>query len=227
MKKYVLMALSALLLLQACKKDGNETPEKPLPVIPPVPVQESQKAVTGVTVNNNGIVYTQINQELSYNKFITIDANADGKNDFYFTSVLIYHDEQAHMYLLASPVSKNGGKLQLDEREELVMNGMWAKPMDAGTVINASPAAHTIWSNFMIKGVTLDVIDKGTPDKTFNGPWVGKQDKYLALQIRSDDQVHYGWVRVSHNAGEQRLVLTGYAYNASPAEAINAGQTLK
>jgi len=228
MKKYVMLAISALLALQACKKDNQQAPEEqPLKEIPQIPVQENQKAITGITVDNNGIVYTQINQELSYNKFITIDADGNGQNDFYFTSVLIYHDNQSHMYLLASPVSKAGGKLQLDTLQELVMNGMWAKPLDAGTNINSTAQPNCVWSSFMIKGVTLDVIDNSPQAKTFNGPWVGKADKYLAIQLRINGKIHNGWVRISHTAGEQRMVLTGYAYNATPVETIKAGQTLK
>lgn len=223
-----MLAISALLALQACKKDNNNaTPNEPLTAIPQIPPQENQKAVTGITENNNGIIYTQINQELSYNKFITIDADGNGQNDFYFTSVLIYHDNQAHMYLLASPVSKAGGKIQLDTLQELVMNGMWAKPLDAGTSINATAQPNCIWSSFMIKGVTLDVIDNTPNAKTFYGPWVGKADKYLAIQVRINGAIHNGWVRISHTVGEQRMILTGYAYNATPVEAIKAGQTLK
>jgi hypothetical protein len=228
MKKYLILTLSAAILFGACKKEKNAQPqpEEKLTTIPAVPAQESQTALTGQTVNNNGIVYTQFNQALSYNKFLTIDMNGDGKNDFYFTSVLIY-DGQSHLFLTASPVSKNGGMLQLDNTLELVTNGMWAKPLDAGTEIGATTGANTIWSNFMIKGVALDVAETSTSNKTFNGLWVGKADKYLAARIRINGNDHFGWIRMSHSAGEERLILTGYAYNSVAGEPIKAGQTLK
>lgn len=229
MKKYLLTAMCAALFFSSCKKENNlqvQPDEKPT-TIPTIPAQENQQAITGVTVNNNGIVYTQFNQELSYNKFLTVDVDGNGKNDFYFTSVLIYHDKQAHMYLTASPISENGGMLQLDETQELVMNAMWAKPLNADTEIYSTPGSNTIWSNFMVKGVALDVVDTGVPVKIFNGPWVNRQDKYLAMRIRINGAVHYGWLRMSHSAGEQRMVLTGYAYNTVTGESIKAGQTLK
>jgi len=229
MKKYLIMALSAAFLFSSCKKEANiqTKPDEVLTTIPAIPTQEGQQAITGVTANNNGIIYTQFNQELSYNKFLTVDANGDGKNDFYFTSVLIYGDGLSHLYLTASPVSKNGGMLQLDDRQELVTNGMWAKPLDAGSDIGPNVGANTIWSNFMIKGVALDVAENEARVKSFNGLWVGKQDKYLALRIRINNNNHYGWVRISHSANEERMVLTGYAYNAVAGEIIKAGQTLK
>jgi hypothetical protein len=229
MNKYVILALSAAFILSSCRKDNDTKPEpdEVLTTIPAVPAQEGQQPITGITANNNGIVYTQFNKELSYNKFLTIDADGNGENDFYFTSVLIYHDGQSHLYLTASPVSKNGGMLQLDETQELLTNGMWTRPLDAGAEIGSTPGPNTIWSNFMIKGVALDVVETTSGGKTFNGPWVGKQDKYLALRIRINGAVHYGWVRMSHSANEERLILTGYAYNSVAGEKIKAGQTLK
>jgi len=229
MKKYLILAFSAIVTFSSCKKetDIQAKPDEVLTTIPAIPAQEGQQALKGVTSNNNGIIYTQFNQELSYNKFLTIDADGDGNNDFYFTSVLIYYDGQSHMYLMASPVSKNGGMLQLDDRQELVTNGMWAKPHDAGTEIGPNTGANTIWSNFMIKGVALDVAESSARIKSFDGLWVGKQDKYLALRIRINNAYHYGWVRISHSANEERMVLTGYAYNTVPGETIKAGQTLK
>jgi hypothetical protein len=229
MKTLMTLVLSAAILFSSCSKDPDTEPKsgEALTTNPAVPAQEGQQAITGVTANNNGIVYTQFNKELSYNKFLTIDVDGNGENDFYFTSVLIYYDGQSHLYLTASPVSKNGGMLQLDETQELVTNGMWARPLDAGAEIAPAPGANTIWSNFMIKGVALDVAETSSHVKTFNGPWVGKQDKYLALRIRINGAVHYGWVRMSHTTSEERLVLTGYAYNTVAGEKIKAGQTLK
>lgn len=227
MKKIFITLLSTLLVFQACKKEKNDRPIPPKPAIPHVAEQEREAPVTGITINTGGIVYTQINRELGYNKFITIDADQNGKNDFYLGSVLIYHGGMAHMYLFGSPVSANGGKLLVDNSEELEINGLWAKPLDAETTIGSNTPNNTAWENFFVKGLLLDVVDIGNNEHTFKGQWIGKQDKYLAMQVRINQQYHYGWIRISHTAGEQQLVVTGFAYNAKAGESIKAGQTLK
>jgi hypothetical protein len=221
MKKQLTLLTLCALLFGACKKDNVE---KETPKIITVPEQETQQAVVGTPVTTNGISYTEMNQQVAYNKFITLDADKNGQNDFYFTSVLIYHDSQAHMYLMASPVSKSGAKLMLDSRQELVMNGMWAAPLNEGTEISATATTNNIWSNFMIKGVALNVIDHGTAVKTYQGPWVGTNNKYLATQIVINGQVHYGWVKITQTANEAAITITGFAYNTTAGAKILAGQ---
>lgn len=218
MKNYFWLP-ALILLFQACEKE--KAPDQV--IIPEIPSQETQAPSTGTTVNNGSISYTTINQELAYNKFIALDVDNNGKNDFYFTSVLIYHGGQSHLYLLASPVSANGGKLLLDDTEELVMNGMWAKPLNAGTGISPVVSGNTVWSNYMVKGVVLDVIQDNS--NLFNGPWVGKQDYYMAIQVLISGKAHYGWVRISHTVNEERIIISGFAYNTVAEEGINAGQS--
>lgn len=222
MKKYLLMALTAMLLLEACSKQKNEKPE---PCLPQIPAEETQQPANGTTATHNGIVHTQLNQELAYNKFVTIDVDNNGKNDLYFASVLIY-DGQSHLYLLASPVSASGAKLLLNNDEELIMNGMWLRPLDANIEIKAETDAHAEWNNFFTKGVVLDVIDNSPQSSTFNGPWVAKGDKYLAMQVIIAGNIHYGWVRLSHTVNESRVLIKDFAYNTTPGASIKAGQTM-
>ncbi|AMR31656.1 hypothetical protein A0256_09585 [Mucilaginibacter sp. PAMC 26640] len=178
----------------------------------------------GTTATKNSIVYTQINQQLSYNKFITIDADHNGKNDFYFTSVLIGQDNQSHLFLMASPVSASGAKLLLDVSQELVV-GFWGKPVDADMQIGAAEPANTSWSNYLTKGMMLDVIENSQQGDLYDGPWVAKADKYLAMQIIISGKVHYGWIHFTHNVNEKRMMILGFAYNDVAGAAIKAGQT--
>jgi hypothetical protein len=220
MKTNLTLVLGAILLLGACKKEKNPQQE---PLIPLIPEQETSQPVNGTTATNNSIVYTQINRELSYNKFITIDADNNGKNDFYFTSVLVGMDNQSHLFLMASPVSASGAKLLLDDSQELVI-GMWSKPVNADTPISATEPANTGWSNYMIKGMLLDVIEHDAQENTFNGPWVAKADKYLPMQLMIGGKVHYGWIHFTHTVNEKRMIIAGFAYNNVAGQAIRAGQ---
>jgi len=220
MKNKILLVLLTSLALGACHK---ETIDTPVPSIPQLTEQERIEPVSGTTVTQNNIVYTQLDKELGYNKFITVDVDQNGKNDFYFTSVLIY-DGQSHLFLMASPVSSSGAKLLLNSTEELVMNGMWAKDLVANTPIDGSQAPATLWSNFMIKGVVLDQIDHGGGVNTLHGPWVGKTDRYLGMQIVINGVVHYGWIHFAHTAGEAKLRIVGIAYHEIAGQMIRAGQ---
>jgi len=49
------------------------------------------------------------------------------------------------------------------------------------------------------------------------------QDAYIAVEINLSGIIHYGWVRVMWNGTE--FIYKDYAYNSTPGEAINAGQT--
>lgn len=221
MKTNLTLALCAMLLLGACKKEKNASKD---PLVPVIPEQETSIPVSGTTVTKNRIVYTQIDQELSYNKFITIDADHNGKNDFYFTSVLVGQDNQSHLFLMASPVSASGAKLLVDSSQELLI-GMWGKPVDANTAISAAEPANTSWSNYLIKSMLLDVVETDQQGNSFNGPWVAKADKYLAMQVIISGKVHYGWIHFTHSVNEKRMMIVGFAYNDVAEEAIRAGQT--
>ncbi len=218
MKTHLQMALAAALFLASCKKEESTV------VTPVLSREEAQAPVTGITVHRNGIAYTQLNQELAYNKFITIDVDQNGKNDFYFTSVLVY-DGESHLFLNASPVGSSGGKMLLDNREDLVMNTQWGVPLSAGTVVSAQTLSWQSWSNYLTKGTLLDAIDHNPLPYTFKGPWVAVSNRYLGMQVNINGQKHYGWIAFSHKAGETKMTITGFAYQLSAGQAIIAGET--
>lgn len=56
--------------------------------------------------------------------------------------------------------------------------------------------------------------------------WAGKQDKYVGLRIKLNNQWRYGWVRLSIPSDTSKIIVKDYAYNQSPDTPINAGQTV-
>ena len=221
MKTNLTLALCILILISACKKEKGVVKA---PIIPLIPEQETSQPIDGTSITNNNIVYTKIDQELSYNKFLTIDADQNGKNDFYFTSVLVGQDNQSHLFLMASAVSASGAKILLDDSQELVI-GMWARPVSDGTLIGAAGPPYSSWSNYLIKGMLLDVIERDKETDVFNGPWVAKTDKYLPIQININGKLHFGWIHFTHRANEKRMMILGFAYHNVAGEIIRAGQT--
>ncbi len=61
------------------------------------------------------------------------------------------------------------------------------------------------------------------------GHWRGVSDKYIGFRFHIGSNVHYGWARLSVNAGASFATIKDYAYNSDP-DSINsfilAGQTI-
>lgn len=64
--------------------------------------------------------------------------------------------------------------------------------------------------------------------RSWRGPWVNVNNRYLGLKFQIKGRVHYGWARMSVSVGNGQFlkaVLTGYAYETVPNKPITAGQT--
>jgi hypothetical protein len=51
-------------------------------------------------------------------------------------------------------------------------------------------------------------------------------DKYLGVVFQINGQVHYGWIRMTVNAGGGAVTgtITGYAYNTVANQSLKAGE---
>ncbi|MFN5912555.1 MAG: T9SS type A sorting domain-containing protein [Bacteroidota bacterium] len=65
-------------------------------------------------------------------------------------------------------------------------------------------------------------VDSANP---YNENWNGVTDKYLGLQFTVGGNTHYGWARLDVQAIGDVFTLKDYAFNASPDQGIEAGQT--
>lgn len=57
------------------------------------------------------------------------------------------------------------------------------------------------------------------------GPWLGVTDKYLGVRFTSAGNLHYGWVRMDVDGSAATVTIKDWAFNTTPDQAINAGQT--
>lgn len=55
------------------------------------------------------------------------------------------------------------------------------------------------------------------------GPWLGQSDKYMGVRFPILSATHYGWARLSVNAGASQFTIKDYAYNGTASTAIFAG----
>lgn len=57
------------------------------------------------------------------------------------------------------------------------------------------------------------------------GSWLGGKSGYLGLKFMIHGEVHFGWARLTIPKNLESIVLTGYAYEATPNKPLKAGQT--
>jgi hypothetical protein len=55
--------------------------------------------------------------------------------------------------------------------------------------------------------------------------WCGVTDKFLGLRFQISGNTHYGWAKMDVSTSGDSFTIKEYAYNSTPDEAINAGQT--
>lgn len=60
------------------------------------------------------------------------------------------------------------------------------------------------------------------------GPWLGATNRYLGLKFMIDDEVHFGWARLTVDSfsflNGSKVTLTGYAYETEANHVIRAGE---
>ncbi|WP_207426950.1 hypothetical protein [Pedobacter sp. SYSU D00535] len=209
MIKRSLAFLLALTILSACENGAEKA------VIEEE--QEESSAKFSYRILNKSV------DSLQYNNPLLLDLNKDGVVDYYMTSVLLEENDEPYMYLLINRKSPNMNKVLVRKGPELVLNGLWGVPFERDFEIKDLAPDGTEWSENLTKTCLLSTRDNGQR-VLWGGEWIGKKDKYLGLKFKINDKYHYGWMRISHTAGEGKLALQDYAYNKNPEESILAGQ---
>ncbi|MGL4599068.1 MAG: T9SS type A sorting domain-containing protein [Bacteroidia bacterium] len=88
---------------------------------------------------------------------------------------------------------------------------------------NGAPiiAADTNWRDATVNGG-----DQYVAASIYNqsyGYFMGQNDRYMGVRFNINNQLHYGWVRLSCNATASILTIKDYAYNSQVGAPINAG----
>jgi len=160
---------------------------------------------------------------LQYHNPLQLDLNNDQQIDFILTSVLLEENNRPYLYLVVNRKSPQLNKIMVNTSSELVDAGYWAVPFEKNVNIGPTESAENQWTPDLSKAFLINVSDNGI-NKTFAGEWIGKKDKYLGLKFLIGNAYHYGWLRISHTEGEEKLAIIDYAYNREAGKAIKAGQ---
>lgn len=167
-----------------------------------------------------GIVYKKIDAEVRYNKRVSLDLNGDNDDDLDMIGHLMMENGKSHLYLQAKVINGSNHKIMLKENPETGSEGYWVYPFEKDKKITEEPEPGCMWSTPTSAGYFVKMREE---DRLFSGLWKGQENRYLAFQTRINKKVHYGWVRVSHVAGEDQLTVEDMAYKVLSEKSISAG----
>lgn len=156
------------------------------------------------------IVYTPTHVTISPNRTVGLDLSNDGSIDFTFQNRLyIYSVFDRRDDLTITPGAAN----------EIVGHAS-ASALKAGVKVGYSGAFSA-----GPKSMAFGTDQVGSFYCT--GEWNKVQGRYLGLKFTISGETHFGWARLSTTCQLYKIqaVLTGYAYETVPGEAIVTGQT--
>ena len=176
------------------------------------------------------IIYTSADQNIVPYGYYALDLNGDGTTDFYFIDFSKNSTGFSFGYLAVQPALAGNAvarKVRSDKTVPLFLGraGPFAAALQSGHRVG--PKQN--WST------RYPLMEYGYKENTFPyrsrcfGPWKNKQNRYLGLKFMISGEVHYGWARLSETCSQQdkaiqSALLTGYAYETIPNQAIKAGQ---
>ncbi len=179
------------------------------------------------------VVYTDIDPDATFDadgQFFEVDLNADGNVDFKIAIL---------SYSITSFFSSSGGSVFSG-----AVQGVFVFPYDGAAIIgyaNSSLANPYVLSADEIIGsgpgfndnviqslnnyqVVFDYPVSGSNYALLSyGYWGGAVDKFMGVKFQAGADTHYGYIRLDVSDNHHQFTIKDYAYNATPDEAIVAG----
>ncbi|WP_053977986.1 T9SS type A sorting domain-containing protein [Mangrovimonas xylaniphaga] len=155
-------------------------------------------ALASATDTNGQIIYTDVDPDIT-TAYYNLDLNNDSTDDFQFDITNSFGT-----WFNLQPQNSNAA---------LGEYGFWYNSLNVLNNDQVISFGLSEWVSgwlFMCNGAW--------------GGWCGKTDKYIGLRLKIGLNIHYGWVRLDVNM--KTFTIKDYAYNITPGESINAGQTV-
>ena len=193
MKSITLLAMLVSLLV-ACKKVPQQNPT-------PIP------AVGMDTTNFN-------NREIVFRKNISADLNHDGIKDFYVQTLHVGDALLQREYKQFRLGTNLGTDFPINQNEEIPI-------LPKGHVI-----AHNSFYNYNWYEVASIVVAQKviTSDRSWwEGIWKDQFQQYVPLRIHKNGKIYYGWVELSFDSLNEKLILHRAAVSKDPDVQVSAG----
>ncbi len=168
-------------------------------------------AIAGVSTANGQIMYTDVDPDEGGDQVhYLLDLNGD-----FLTDYEIRHNPSGN--------GANAVRVHTDVASNSVLGmnvgGNYNYPFALDVDAPISSGA-TDW----LQHSTFQTLNWNSCSYT-NSQWCGVTDKYLGLRFVVGSDTFYGWARLDVGLNPTNWLIKDYAYNTTPDEAIEAGQT--
>ena len=153
--------------------------------------------------------------EIAEGQFQLLDLDQDGTNDIIFNTWLIGDPLDQEDELLFFAGSSTSTSLLVDHN-----NG--SPRFSTGDVISVSGIAGHDW--YAVSQVELALRNTGlTGNPYWELQWKDATHKFLGVQVRRNGRLYNGWVELSMNAQQSKLILHRMAISTEPDRNVKAG----
>lgn len=193
----ILACLSLLLLLiVSCKKTQ---PLQPQPLPSPV------------------LKYTNLaDSAIRMNRSASFDINGDGEWDIFFGTLLVgdpLNQQDKKQWLVGSSFNTN---LPVNGNERIPM-------MQRGEPVPLGDFSGYSWFNASMVYLTQKIISMNIPP-FWEGEWKNANHHFIPVQVNKNGGLYNGWVEVSFDTVEEKLIIHKAAISLNPGQAVKAGQ---
>ncbi|HCR54226.1 MAG TPA: hypothetical protein DIW27_07420 [Cytophagales bacterium] len=158
------------------------------------------------TISPDKIIYKDLgNITVDYYNPYRLDVDGDGNGDFVFSTSLLNNASGGHLQFTFYPALANHVYAHRDE--VVVLN-----PGD-----RISPDYdYTKWIQPLATKTESDT------EIYWHGAWMNASNQYIGVRIKlsSNEDYHYGWIRVSFDKANERLILHDLAYHSKAGEGM-------
>lgn len=192
------LIISILITVSACSKKNVVDPPK-------LPDNEFPE-----------MLVTDLNDaEVTQQKHQTLDLDKDGVNDLVFATWYIgdpVEQEDEVLFFAASGTQTS-----------LMVGGENVSPrFSKNDIIPVNPIEGYNW--YIVAQVEMAMKNTGhTASPYWEKDWKNASHKFLAVQVKRADKLYYGWVEVSMDTANSKLILHRSAIAMQPHRAVKAG----
>ena len=197
--KFIFTILTFATLLVSCEKDCKLPPDSPKPV-PTKPEME----------------YTDLNFEITKGKSKQVDINKDGSYDFVFSTLLVgdplYQHDKIQFFIMGAQYTY------------FLMGPDETSPIyNKSEIIPISNQGQHTWYDISWEKLAEKIIPE-TGSFFWNGQWKNVSNKYFGFQLKKNDKLYNGWIKMSFNTQEEKLIVHGLAISKIAGRDVIAGE---
>ncbi len=166
--------------------------------------------------NRPGVLYTDLNdKEIKFHDHFFLDLNKDGEADVFFSTLLVgdpIAKQDKKKYYVSSRINSF---LPVNSNEN-------APVLNKGDRVPTGNFQGYTW--YEVSWVELVQKVTGISGPSFwEGVWKNSSHQYLPIQVKVNNQRFTGWVELSFDMNEEKIILHKAAISLEPGKELTAG----